>query len=413
MSPRAWIQPALRLCAWHASDPHAYRQRRARRRRSAGRLFAAARKRWRGRIELQGAPLFTIDFALDEAHMRTVEAMGRSLWLGPVRRGDLYCAAAAGKARPAVLLAARKGYDLDFHVDETADPAAVSLGIIAQAALDHALPAASSSAIAARWPGRARRRQKRTIDLVARAGLHVVSLPMCNLYLQDARRPARRAGAASPLTNEGGGRQGDDRQRQYPRFLLSVRRSRHDGSLARGRAHSSSRSSRRTLGARLFTAPAQRDGPWRRRAQGRRARRSHPHPRAFVHRTVRAPQHDRTVLRAGAPVSAALPAYGELDRLEGLHHELRHCRVREAIGPIPCEDNPVLVRQKSRDFYWYSPILKRELDAVTADLIVTPEERGGSRRSLGRRLSPANSRHAARRGHRQLRSGHPLAAGSS
>lgn len=46
---------------------------------------------------------------------------------------------------------------------------------------------------------------------------------------------------------------------------------------------------------------------------------------------------------------------------------------REAIGPIECEDNPVLVRQKSRDFYWYSPILKRELDSVIADLIVTPK----------------------------------------
>jgi FAD/FMN-containing dehydrogenase len=47
---------------------------------------------------------------------------------------------------------------------------------------------------------------------------------------------------------------------------------------------------------------------------------------------------------------------------------------RQAIGAIPCEDNPILVRQKSRDFYWYSPILKRELDAVTADLIVTPRD---------------------------------------
>jgi FAD/FMN-containing dehydrogenase len=46
--------------------------------------------------------------------------------------------------------------------------------------------------------------------------------------------------------------------------------------------------------------------------------------------------------------------------------------LRAAIGSIPCEDNPVLVRQKSRDFYWYSPILKRELDAVAADLVVTP-----------------------------------------
>jgi FAD/FMN-containing dehydrogenase len=47
---------------------------------------------------------------------------------------------------------------------------------------------------------------------------------------------------------------------------------------------------------------------------------------------------------------------------------------RQAIGAIPYEDNPILVRQKSRDFYWYSPILKRELDAVTADLVVTPRD---------------------------------------
>jgi FAD/FMN-containing dehydrogenase len=47
---------------------------------------------------------------------------------------------------------------------------------------------------------------------------------------------------------------------------------------------------------------------------------------------------------------------------------------RQAIGAISCEDNPILVRQKSRDFYWYSPILKRELDAVTADLVVTPRD---------------------------------------
>jgi FAD/FMN-containing dehydrogenase len=45
---------------------------------------------------------------------------------------------------------------------------------------------------------------------------------------------------------------------------------------------------------------------------------------------------------------------------------------RAAIGPIRCEDNPILVRQKSRDFYWYSPILKRELESVVADLVVTP-----------------------------------------
>jgi FAD/FMN-containing dehydrogenase len=39
---------------------------------------------------------------------------------------------------------------------------------------------------------------------------------------------------------------------------------------------------------------------------------------------------------------------------------------------IRTEDNPALVRQKSRDFYWYSPILKRQLDQVTADVVVSP-----------------------------------------
>src|SRR5579872_3199409 len=49
---------------------------------------------------------------------------------------------------------------------------------------------------------------------------------------------------------------------------------------------------------------------------------------------------------------------------------------RQAIGPIKCDDNPVLVRQKSRDFYWYSPILKHQLDHVVADLVVSPQNEG-------------------------------------
>ena len=60
---------------------------------------------------------------------------------------------------------------------------------------------------------------------------------------------------------------------------------------------------------------------------------------------------------------------------------------------IRCEDNPVLVRQKSRDFYWYSPILKRELEAVTADIVVVAdsdedEVAARSRRRLSRSAFP-------------------------
>ena len=46
--------------------------------------------------------------------------------------------------------------------------------------------------------------------------------------------------------------------------------------------------------------------------------------------------------------------------------------LKTLIGPIKWEDNPILVRQKSRDFYWYSPVLKRELETVSADVVVSP-----------------------------------------
>lgn len=46
---------------------------------------------------------------------------------------------------------------------------------------------------------------------------------------------------------------------------------------------------------------------------------------------------------------------------------------RTAIDGLKVEDNPAIVKQKSRDFFWYSPVLKRQLDAVSGDLVVTPQ----------------------------------------
>lgn len=43
-----------------------------------------------------------------------------------------------------------------------------------------------------------------------------------------------------------------------------------------------------------------------------------------------------------------------------------------ALGDIVVSREPARLRQKSRDFFWYSPRLKRQLDGVLADVVVTP-----------------------------------------
>jgi cytosine/creatinine deaminase len=142
------------------------------------------RERWKGRIELQFACLGGVDAYVEPGFTpklaRVMQEAGGILgcvtYMTPNLRPALEMIFAEAEAR---------GLELDFHVDETQDPAAHSLRIIAE------------TAIARRFQGRilvghccsiARQpeaERDRTLDLVAEAGLSVVSLPMCNMYLQD------------------------------------------------------------------------------------------------------------------------------------------------------------------------------------------------------------------------------------
>ncbi len=94
-------------------------------------VFGEMRDRWAGRIALQATPLFSIDLALDEGHMADITAMvGR---FGQThRRGHLCLPGASGGLAAMFRLASEKGWNLDFHVDETLDPSAASLRLIAR-----------------------------------------------------------------------------------------------------------------------------------------------------------------------------------------------------------------------------------------------------------------------------------------
>jgi cytosine/creatinine deaminase len=148
-------------------------------------VFAEARERWLGRIELQASPLFTLDYVVDAAHMADIEAMvdahGTGI-LGAVTRTvpDLH------QALGVVFdLAERKGWELDFHVDESADPAARSLKVVADMAIERRFPQRILVGHCCSLARQDDDERRRTIDAVARAGLSVVSLPMCNMFLQD------------------------------------------------------------------------------------------------------------------------------------------------------------------------------------------------------------------------------------
>jgi hypothetical protein len=44
------------------------------------------------------------------------------------------------------------------------------------------------------------------------------------------------------------------------------------------------------------------------------------------------------------------------------------------LGDVPVEDDAKTLYKKSRDFFWFSPVLKRQLEGKVADLLVTPRD---------------------------------------
>ncbi len=154
-------------------------------------VFSEMRERWKGRVTLQAVALFPIDLALDDepqfrALVETVAehggVLGGMTFLGGPP--DARSQAALDRAFDA---AAAHGLDLDFHVDESDSSDARSLREIAATTLRKRFKGQTlvghCCALALAEEGE----QRTTIAHVAEAGLAVVSLPLCNMYLMDRK----------------------------------------------------------------------------------------------------------------------------------------------------------------------------------------------------------------------------------
>jgi cytosine/creatinine deaminase len=284
-------------------------------------VFAEARERWRGRMALQATPLFSAEYAFDEAHMRDVETMvdaHGSKILGAVT----YMIPHLAEALEILFrLAARKGFDLDLHVDETLDPAAHSLRMIAETALDHRFAGRILVGHCCSLAVHGGEEAKRTIDLVAKAGIAVVSLPMCNLYLQDrapGRTPRRRGVTALHELKAAGVRvvvaSDNTRDTFHPHGDLDMIEVWREGARILHLDHPVE-----LWAPAFFSEPAAILGLEGAGALfvGGPADMILTTARSFTEFFAR-PQVDRTVLRAGVPSAAAPPSYSELDDLQGL-----------------------------------------------------------------------------------------------
>ena len=148
-------------------------------------VFRRLRDQWAGRIALQGVSLVPLDaYATPfvEAMADTVADAGGLLGGSGALQPD-----ALALIRRVFDLAADRDLAIDLHVDETGDPAAHTLRLIAQETLRRSyqgrVTCGHCCSLAVQDPAEA----AQTVAMVADAGITVVSLPMVNLYLQGRR----------------------------------------------------------------------------------------------------------------------------------------------------------------------------------------------------------------------------------
>jgi len=284
-------------------------------------VFRELQADWADRIDLQAACLIGCDTWTDDdgpfGHTADLVAETRGGVLGMVTypMPDL-----RDRVRGFFAQGAARGLDADFHVDETMDPSVETLRDIAELKIETGFEGRVVVGHCCSLSAQDEARAMDTLDLVARAGIDVVSLPMCNLYLQDrtpegtARTPRRRGITLAHEMRERGIRvsfASDNTRDPFYAYgdmdMLEVMReatrighldhSRHDWTEA------------------FLTAPAAIcgfDAPSL--APGAPADLVIVKARSWTELFSR-PQSDRIVLRHGLRIDRTLPDYAELDHL--------------------------------------------------------------------------------------------------
>lgn len=146
-------------------------------------VFKTLQKVWKDQIILQAVSLVNLDYYQTP---EGVELANRMAAIGGILGGVTYMHPDLDAQLDTIFsLAKERHLDLDFHTDENDDPNSICLQKVAQAAIRNnftgQIICGHCCSLALQTPEVV----EKTLNLVKQAGIGIVSLPMCNLYLQD------------------------------------------------------------------------------------------------------------------------------------------------------------------------------------------------------------------------------------
>lgn len=151
-------------------------------------VFKVLQQEWAGRLILQAAALVSLDYFLTPEGERLADKIAE---VGGLLGGLPQMNEALDQQLDRVFeLAKERNLNLDFHTDESGNPADITLRQVARAALRHEFTGQIVCGHCCSLAVQPLDEVLQTLELVKQAKIGVVSLPMCNLYLQDRNQAA-------------------------------------------------------------------------------------------------------------------------------------------------------------------------------------------------------------------------------
>jgi cytosine deaminase len=151
-------------------------------------VFKSLRQAWADRLTLQAASLVSLDYFLTPAGERLADQIAE---VGGVLGGLPQMGDSLEQQLDRVFeLAQERQLNLDFHTDESGDPSEITLQHVAEAALRHQFTGQIVCGHCCSLAVQSSAQVLKTLELLKQAEIGIVSLPMCNLYLQDRNQQA-------------------------------------------------------------------------------------------------------------------------------------------------------------------------------------------------------------------------------